>query len=149
MTTFIFEELNDSHRAVDGMTAEQIEHYVRLGVAACNCQQIMSTRPGAVCDAAGGTVDDDGEFTASAISFAGARYEGVTIVDVLLHVYEADCMPKEGGMRALDKTADTAERLAGYEQRPEVVALLEIWKSWLGSDYESCAPGGPAVVDQD
>lgn len=189
----IIEKPTSNHSAMTGMTPEQIECYVRMGIAACNCEQIISTRPFAIYEPSGWGKDDDGEFTASAKSKAGALCEGVTVEEVLLTVYEEDCMPARaaatGAMEGalleprLQRPASVgnirfgagvpvrhlitaAERQAEHEQTPEyqaarigrgqkmlgamrnqaamaeAVELLNIWKTWLGPDYESCDEGG-------
>ncbi|QND86536.1 Uncharacterized protein ChrSV_4310 [Chromobacterium vaccinii] len=107
MKTMVYEKINANHSAVAGMTPEQIECYVRMGIAACNCEQIISTRPFAVYNPVGWGKDDDGEFTASAKSKAGGNYEGVTVEEVLLMVYEEDCMtavqPQTGCPATVDR----------------------------------------------
>ncbi|OBU84517.1 hypothetical protein [Chromobacterium subtsugae] len=107
MKTIVYEKVNPDHSAVAGMTPEQIESYVRIGIAACNCEQIKSTRPFTVYNPTGWGMDDDGEFTASAMSKAGGNYGGVTVEEVLLMVYEEECMtavqPQTGCAETVDR----------------------------------------------
>ncbi|OHX15356.1 hypothetical protein BI343_03150 [Chromobacterium amazonense] len=106
MKTITLGTIDSNHSAVAGLTAEQIEHYVRIGKAASCCEQIISIRPGDVYDAAGGGMADDCEFTAAAISQSGGCYEGVSIADILLHIYDDECIPEESSMPDLTESLD-------------------------------------------
>ncbi|KIA79955.1 hypothetical protein [Chromobacterium amazonense] len=90
-----FEELNSSHNAVAGMKPEQIEEYVRIGMAVNSCASIRFTEPALICNAAGKII---GSLAAEAVavSSSGQVYEGESISDVLLHIYEAEHICEAG-----------------------------------------------------
>ncbi|WP_337882259.1 hypothetical protein [Chromobacterium haemolyticum] len=81
------------HSAIASMKPEEIERYVRIGIAASCCERITFTAPGQVLDAAG-YVMDSFEAEAEAVVY-GERWDGESIADVLLQVYAAHHIPED------------------------------------------------------